>query len=82
MIIGECRIWPDKYIVFNCDSVPNLNTTLDCDAVANTHIVFNKRMIAGIALRTDHSTWQHVGERPYPRTLSELRGSRQSHVRV
>jgi len=70
-IICESRIWPNKNIVINPQTVPYLNTAFYCNSVANHNIVLNKYMIANITIASDCSPRKDVSKSPNARTISD-----------
>ena len=63
-VVCESYIRPDKYIVADIDPIPNLNTTLHGDTIADGNIVLDENMIANIAIFSDLRVRQNVSKRP------------------
>lgn len=63
-IVGEGHIGTDENIVFNAQPVPQLNTRLNRNPVANDDIVFDKHMCADVAIGTNAGTGQDDNELP------------------
>jgi len=63
-IVGEGGVGAHEHIVFQGDSVPDLDAALDGDAISEAHIVLDERMVADVAGGADHSAGQDVGKRP------------------
>ena len=69
----------DKDIVLDAQAVPQLNTTLDGDAVSDDDIVLNQAVRIDIAVGPDTRTCQHDTVLPYRRASPKPLGL---HIRA
>jgi len=60
MIIRECGVWSDKYIVRNSNAIPKLNTGFYGYSVTNRNIVFNENAITDIAVFPDYCAFEDM----------------------
>ena len=72
VVVRERRIWSDEDVVFDAQSVPQLNPGLDRDPVADRDIAFDEHSITEVAVSPDHCAGKHVDERPDPRSWPNL----------
>jgi hypothetical protein len=73
-VVGKRYVRADEDIVFNSCAVPQVNTTLDGDAVANDHIVYDEAVRAYVAVGSNLSVWQHNGELPHVVVRTDVGG--------
>lgn len=64
-VVGKGDVRANKYIVFQGYSIPELDTTLDSDAVTYDDLVLDEDVITYVAVFADCRTWQDVGKGPY-----------------
>ena len=63
-VVGKGRIGSDEYIVFQGDPVPNLDAALYRYPIADQDFVFDKDMIANIAIFANHRPGQNMHKSP------------------
>ena len=70
-IVRECCVGPDENVVFDVDSVPELNAAFDRYPIADDDIVFDKGVVADITFRTNVRTRQDMGKCPNAGIISD-----------
>ena len=79
-IIGEYGVRTDKYIIFNREAIPERNSVFHSNSITHCDVLFDKAVIADIAIPTDNNICLHVAKCPDTRTVADLIGGYQSRV--
>src|SRR4051794_16585626 len=64
MIIGEGRVRADEHVVLEPQAVPELDSALDRDPIAQHYVIFDEGVVADVAVAAQDRARQHVGKRP------------------
>lgn len=73
-VVCEGGVRTDEDLIFDAETVPQLDARLDGHTVADDHVVFDKDVVADTGIGTDASPAEHVSERPDSRSRTEVRG--------
>ena len=71
-VVGKCCIRSDENIVRHTRAIPKLNAALDCDAVPHDDIVFDKGVIANVAVEAHFRTRKDMCVGPNPGTFADV----------
>jgi len=63
-IVGKGGIRADEDVVADRDAIPQLNSALDGAPIADHDVVFDKTVVADIAVSPDLRSRQYMRERP------------------
>jgi hypothetical protein len=70
-IVRKHGVRTDKYLVLNCDPIPERNAIFDCHAITNADILLDKTMVTDVNVRTDRCTLLDIAESPDSSTLPD-----------
>ena len=71
-IVSECCVWANEDAVSKPDTIPQLHTTFDGDAVAYDDVVFDEDTVTNVAVLANACAGQDMGESPDPGPFPDL----------
>ena len=63
-IISKGRTGPHEYIVLQHQSIPQINSTLECHAAANSNSPLHESVVANIAVIANDGSLKNMGKSP------------------
>jgi hypothetical protein len=63
-VVSERGIRPDEHVIFDAQSIPQLDAALDRDPIADDDIILNEHAIADVAVSAYGRPREHVRECP------------------
>src|SRR6266498_155432 len=74
VIVGQDAIRPQEDVVLNSDSLPDCNSVLHGDVVAQNGSSFNERMLTDVATHANARPWHNMGKGPNTGAWADVTG--------
>jgi hypothetical protein len=71
-IVGKCCVRTDEHIVFDRDSIPQIDAALQSHAGTNIYIALDKSVIADVAIGSDDCAFHYVRKCPHTGSRANL----------